>query len=729
MGIATRIIGSCWPLALGVLVMSGGWSTARAEAESNLAEPLCFATTAQDRGAGCLVSPKPKQLDLLLIAEPAPITTFATRNDFPRRGKPEGWVYKYCWRPGDGTNRCPPGHESNLYGGTRLQLEPGDVLKIRLINHLPPVLDAKHAQDPGGAFLSMNPTNIHTHGLLVEPRFPTGSDPTYGDNVFVMTLNPQNFVPTEAFDPTKPPPAESSHIHGDLRIGYTDYRIEIPKDHPAGLFWLHPHVHGIALNQVSSGLASIITIGHPADYIFKEFNAGAFVGPRGDIPVRHIILKDAQIKNDPKRADALILQDQEEPKFCGLAIGEIKGRDGSCLGVDTTADGGSDNRGGRWYFTLNGQQYPTIPVSSTQGQIWRITAASASVSYNLSIRRSDQKPGEDGMLFQILALDGVARGRTQTLDRATAPENELNEAAELESLKIHPRPCPDSPSETGKNTALCADHILMMPGSRAELLVSYRDRNGNLAKPTPGAFAVFQTTGFNTGPSGDTWPAVNLAKIAFSGPGPDPDAAQTVAVKDWDVSHFRPAWATNSAPDPSCPPLAPGHYRRVFFGVPDGDPNGFGLGYEEVDQKDNPVGLPAKVSAYDPDIPTICAPLRSGERWQLVNLADEDHNFHIHQVRFQVMKTDKKTGDVSLRSGPILYHDNYPLRHADAACSVADFDNGNCKDKVHPVNVWIQFNIAGDFVYHCHILEHEDGGMMARIRVRPPIMVGQAPAK
>jgi len=26
---------------------------------------------------------------------------------------------------------------------------------------------------------------------------------------------------------------------------------------------------------------------------------------------------------------------------------------------------------------------------------------------------------------------------------------------------------------------------------------------------------------------------------------------------------------------------------------------------------------------------------------------------------------------------------------------------------------------VGDFVYHCHILEHEDGGMMAHIRVVP----------
>jgi FtsP/CotA-like multicopper oxidase with cupredoxin domain len=33
------------------------------------------------------------------------------------------------------------------------------------------------------------------------------------------------------------------------------------------------------------------------------------------------------------------------------------------------------------------------------------------------------------------------------------------------------------------------------------------------------------------------------------------------------------------------------------------------------------------------------------------------------------------------------------------------------------VRVEIPFAIAGDFVYHCHILEHEDGGMMATIHV------------
>jgi FtsP/CotA-like multicopper oxidase with cupredoxin domain len=55
--------------------------------------------------------------------------------------------------------------------------------------------------------------------------------------------------------------------------------------------------------------------------------------------------------------------------------------------------------------------------------------------------------------------------------------------------------------------------------------------------------------------------------------------------------------------------------------------------------------------------------------------------------------------------------------HADGTCStVQDWRNGAYT--AHPAVVEIPFTVAGDFVYHCHILQHEDGGMMARIRVR-----------
>ena len=69
-----------------------------------------------------------------------------------------------------------------------------------------------------------------------------------------------------------------------------------------------------------------------------------------------------------------------------------------------------------------------------------------------------------------------------------------------------------------------------------------------------------------------------------------------------------------------------------------------------------------------------------------------------------------------------MLHDNVPLPRAAVTdnCdgSIDAFLSGACKPTI--VMVEIPFHEIGDFVFHCHILEHEDGGMMARIRVVAP---------
>ena len=47
-----------------------------------------------------------------------------------------------------------------------------------------------------------------------------------------------------------------------------------------------------------------------------------------------------------------------------------------------------------------------------------------------------------------------------------------------------------------------APQILMMPSTRAEIWVAYRDAKGSLTIPPAGAQAIFRTAGFNTGPTG-----------------------------------------------------------------------------------------------------------------------------------------------------------------------------------------------------------------------------------
>ena len=80
-----------------------------------------------------------------------------------------------------------------------------------------------------------------------------------------------------------------------------------------------------------------------------------------------------------------------------------------------------------------------------------------------------------------------------------------------------------------------------------------------------------------------------------------------------------------------------------------------------------------------------------------------------------------------LRSGSVI-QDNFPLGVAlpdstinlaaqNGVCTIGEWRSGHC---VSPAVVeQIPFAQLGEFVYHCHILEHEDGGMMARIMVVP----------
>jgi FtsP/CotA-like multicopper oxidase with cupredoxin domain len=338
------------------------------------------------------------------------------------------------------------------------------------------------------------------------------------------------------------------------------------------------------------------------------------------------------------------------------------------------------------------------------------------------------------MLFQILSVDGVSVSPTAGMTN--------QQKKEIGGAKFEPEACPNVESAHETVEPLCTRRLHMMPGSRVEVWVAYRDANDSLTSPPSGAFAIFRTNGYQTGPSGDDWPTVDLARVEFQG-ALDADMPKALDVNGEANALLTPTkLAGDMLPsnqlvkaDPTCKPLPPGHMRRIFYGVPTDNLNAFGLGYEEIDEQGNVVGTPATdVTPFDPMKPTVCVPLGPGnapvtERWQIVNVATEDHNFHIHQVKFRVLTQDELGGTILPKQvlGKGVMLDNFPLPHANGTCGnnppsdpsnpIADWRNGACSSP--PITIEIPFAIAGDFVYHCHILEHEDGGMMARIRVRP----------
>jgi FtsP/CotA-like multicopper oxidase with cupredoxin domain len=693
-------------------------------------------------------------LDLLMIALPQPVPSISY---FPPNSSsainPTGWVYEICPRstalPG---NQCPSGAPTvSDYGGVRLALQKGDTLKIRLVNRLPLLnpIKVNHSVDPGGTNLPLNLTNLHTHGLIVSPRTPTLTDPTFGDNVFVEIYNSANGTPQP----------QGRHQHGSLVKDYVDYRIDIPENHPSGAFWFHPHLHGIALNQVSSGLAGIISIGSAGDYAFGDL----FGTPFPESSVRHLILKDIQVlPANPAQlfsngvaptVDGEVLNQQASP-FCNQNRAKEPPRQGSCPGLGPNDDVvqksgpspikagtwgnlGGTYQGGRWYFTISGQQYPTIQITEPDGELWRLTNASGSVTYNLQLTNdADLTP----MMMQLVSVDGVSIN--------VPPATPLGTMAQLGGARFKVVACPPSSAAGLSSAPVCVDEFAMMPSSRAELWVTYRDQSGQIVTPPAGATGTFRTTGITTGAVGDAWPTIDLATVAFTQTGPRRFTASALDIRgDARATNLvngifsAPVPNAKAAPAPArCKALASGHRRRIFFGFVDtNNPDVFGLGYEEVDANGAVVeGTQIPISNFDPAITTVCLPLGPRqapvrETWELVNLATENHNFHIHQTKFRLVQNGAAAGsplaptlDPSIGAG--VMEDNVPLPVAianisDVAnlqygyCTIAQWRNGQCTSV--PVVVEIPFSQIGEFVYHCHILAHEDGGMMAKIQVVP----------
>jgi len=165
-------------------------------------------------------------------------------------------------------------YESELPGPV-LRLQAGNRLKVKLVNNL------------GGAA-----TNLHVHGMHVSPQ---GN----GDNVFVHVENGQSF----------------------------DYDYQLPPNHPAGLYWYHPHNHGDTTQQTGAGMAGAIII----------------EGEFDELP---------GIKDVPERLLCL-----QGPFFVQTGL----------------------------VYLVNGQINPTIAIRPGETQRWRILNASANAFFNLQV--------------------------------------------------------------------------------------------------------------------------------------------------------------------------------------------------------------------------------------------------------------------------------------------------------------------------------------------------------
>ena len=206
-----------------------------------------------------------------------------------------------------------------------IRASPGDTIRIAYTNRLPLKSAETCAMNP-----CMDMTNLHFHGLAVSPHAPQ-------DDVLTMLAKPGQVL---------------------------HYSVQIPADHPPGLFWYHTHPHGESHRQALDGMSGAIVIEGMERYVPEV----------SQLRERVIVVRGRSIEHDPN-ASALMRDVEIPAKGCG----------GEAEKVEEV-------------FTINGALRPQIAIAPKERQFWRIVNASADRYLDLQM---------DGESFEVVALDGM----------------------------------------------------------------------------------------------------------------------------------------------------------------------------------------------------------------------------------------------------------------------------------------------------------------------------------
>ncbi|MBB5330214.1 multicopper oxidase family protein [Tunturiibacter gelidoferens] len=468
-----------------------------------------------------------------------------------------------------------------------LHVRPGDELLVKLKNALPPsttpsyqkhamagmstlpefsISGQSHEASPncGGMVMTDTSTNLHYHG--------TNTPPICHQDEVIKTL---------------------------INAGETfQYDVHFPLDEPPGLYWYHPHVHGISEAAVQGGASGAIIV-EGIENINHDVAA---------LPERTLIVRDNLVPGAPNADDV--------PAW-DLSLNYIP-------------------------VVYPEYQPAVIPAKPMQKQFWRVVNAAADTILDLQVQY-------DGVAqdLEIVAIDGVPTG-----------------------------------SQDGRSggRTLSRKHFLLAPAARVEFILR--------APPKSVKNATLLTLNVDTGPDGDNDPQRPLAAIKVSDAAKNPSLA-VGAVSAPPPLHMRFQGLSEAKPVKQ---------RKLYFSevlTDPTDPNSPTNFFITVDG--------ATPTLFDPDNPpAIITTQGSVEDWTIENRALENHEFHIHQIHFLVLERDGKPVEGEYRDMI-----NVP------------FWSGSGSYPSVKLRMDFRGPDIGDFVYHCHILGHEDSGMMAIIRVLP----------
>jgi FtsP/CotA-like multicopper oxidase with cupredoxin domain len=544
-----------------------------------------------------------------------------------------------------------------------LHVNPGDTLNITVTNN--------------------TPTTEVNDNDTDEPFNP----PNCGDTVFELQAVPPSSVPPVTFGMTAG--SMNIHYHGTNTSpachqdnvvktlinpqSTFQYNVHFPSNEPPGLYWYHPHVHMLAEAAVYGGAEGALVV----DGINNVQPAVA------DLRHRVIVIRDQQF-TDPTLSEA-------------------------GFGVGNTVDGGVPQRDlSVNYVPLNSTFHPdtntmsytpaVIHMEPGEQQFWRVCNCTSDAPLDLQVR-FDGVP----QTIQLVGIDAV-------------PVNSQ-----------------DAPQP---GQLIAVQNFRLPPASRVEFIVN--------APPSTVKLAQLVTQYIFSGPLGDTLPTRPLLTMQLVN-SPDGDEP----LQDDRVPAFA-ALNTNQQRFGGIDSVTPALTRTVFFEeVEDGSQFFINAsGCVTASGAQCPI-QPYKIDTLfdNNNPPAIITTQGTVEKWIVQNHARENHELHQHQIHFQVKSQDNfdvncamlPTGRYCNQPAPGIkgqFLDMIEIPFCGGAAAGLDKNghvtnppsppacvdaNGNPSPPYPQVELLMDFRgpVVGDFVFHCHILGHEDLGMMAIEHVKP----------
>jgi FtsP/CotA-like multicopper oxidase with cupredoxin domain len=620
-----------------------------------------------------------------------------------------------------------PKHEDPVelrsYGGCQsgpaLDVRPGDTLRVQLENQLDPQDPSCLPTPPPGLGVPpgvgcYNTTNLHTHGLHVSPA---GNS----DNV-LLNISPRSQFP---------------------------YEINVPDDHPSGTFWYHAHRHGSTAVQVASGASGVLVIRGDRPYTpptpqnphpIADIDTILHTPDGKPMPEQLFLMQQiayACFENDPNEPGGPWQQiyttaglytatsntaTQNAPWTCPLPTATKPVSPGAVENFSLQLDSPTIwDTNGR-FTSINGVVQPNLTVAAGEIQRWRFVHAGIHDTINLQIVRATPVAGQN--LIAKAALVGNREQQKNDLLAACAanpttlvPQFEIASDG-LTRAKLH--------TIHASNVGGVLESNYLQPGYRSDILVAFPDVGDYclLDQAAPASERV-SNGGGGQGPS---TPQL-LAYVHVRG-GTPVTPPSGVSVNDYLQTYVEKTLydANPQLPPPVRDGLKTGDLAPWAPFIEEPKPTGMQqANFSITAPNPNTVLFQINGASYDPDVVNFTRQVNTTDDW-LLTAQGEPHIFHIHVNPFEVMDvttTDASGNQISIydKNGhcnpTIVSGDQQQL--ANQYCGMYHtFRDTIIVENNYQIHIRTTYDrYIGEFVLHCHILDHEDAGMMANISIVP----------